>query len=1499
MRPIRNILLVLLIIFTLCESVSSQARVAFSGDIQKFSEELTAFMGTNLDEEQRSLLNSFLVAWDSTMLDQHHKEQIISISRLLVAKRMRPVPHFISYLETLMSFINYDVDKEMFMTWLEALSQLSGDPGNPLSEVNKFTETGGLLVREGILYRSSSSIWKTTNRRYSFINDSIFRIIIPPAALICYSQYDSTIIENTRGIYVPAKNRWYGNGGTVTWQKAGISPEEVYASLGRYEVDVTRALFEADSVKFRHHIYFTEPVYGKLSDRAVKITNPESATYPRFETYQKKFFIKDIYKNVDFEGGLSFEGSSVRGTGDNFQPSIITMYRNDTLYVKVKSTSFIFNQQALNSQSTSFTLYLENDSIYHSDIAFTYNVKNREVNTFRSRFPTSRSPYFSSYHMMDMYFEYLSWKLEESKITLSRARGASMGQAFFESVSYFDLNEFHRLMALDEYHPLYRVSKFAEYWYSETFPVDEFARWINIPQENATALCVDLANHGFLFYDRANDEVTIKQKLYDYINSNARQQDYDVMSFTSETSGTLDNAVLDMRNYKMTVNGVPRIFLSDSQRVAIFPYNQRIVLERNRSFEFDGIVQAGMLTIFGHDFKFSYDTFKINLVNVDSMMLAVETDERDEFGGLLARRIEDLIQMTAGELLIDDPNNKSGLQSLRQYPIFSSLEDSYIFYDKIPDLEGVYPKSEFYFKLDPFTFENTDRLTEADLNLTGDFSAGNILPKLPQRLSLQNDKSLGFYYEIPEEGLDLYEGKGRLFNSVTMSNSGLKGHGRVDHLAASAMSEEFNLFPDSMLTIADQFIISATTIYPEVYTENAVIKWYPAQDKWYAEQAGGDEFRMFDNGTLLDGNLLLTSESLKGSGVINLTDSQIDSESFNFGGLTIQADTSEYNLKSVSGDGYAFIAEDANTLIDFENHLSRFRLNTDSSLVKFPEVDYICTMTDFEYNMNSKILSMSQRGREESTLMSPEELLKQDISNTEKPTFFSTHMMNDTITFAATTGHYLLQDEMVIAENVNYIKIADALIQPDSGILRINKGARMDAITDAIIAINKNHIIHSASVNIIGSTRYTASGIYDWVDENNEIQIIKFDEIVTDSLRSKGTGRITQVQNFKLSPYFTFIGDVHLRSEKKQLSFLGSSGIVHECDAIGSAPMRFNADIDPLNVMIPISDKPRDVNGNLITLGTYITIDSTHIYSAFLSPAKSWSDIPLVTARGWIIYDKIAGKYKVAEKEKLANSTIGGSMITFDRNYCIVYSEGPENLGLDYGLVKMTGAGNVTHITDSAAININSILALDFHFSQPALTVMADEIRFMATLRPVDLSTGRYDKGMQDLIGAQAAATLKEEMDLFGMTTTFPRGFAPELILNDLNLTWNDEFRSYRSVGKIGIGFIGQQAVNLYVDGFVELQKRRSGDILDIYLKADDQTWFWFSYTRGVLMALAGNNSFNTIIQGEKLNDRKHPDNSIRTPYTYMVGVQDRLDNFLRRMTRAEEPDEFVEDFLP
>jgi len=327
--------------------------------------------------------------------------------------------------------------------------------------------------------------------------------------------------------------------------------------------------------------------------------------------------------------------------------------------------------------------------------------------------------------------------------------------------------------------------------------------------------------------------------------------------------------------------------------------------------------------------------------------------------------------------------------------------------------------------------------------------------------------------------------------------------------------------------------------------------------------------------------------------------------------------------------------------------------------------------------------------------------------------------------------------------------------------------------------------------------------------------------------------------------------------------------------------------------MIPVTDKPRDMNDNMLFSTSFLNTDSIHVYPAFLSPRKSWSDTPLVSAEGLIYYDKAAGSYKIASLNKLTDNSVAGNMVSLDKNFCLLTGEGKINLGTDFDLVNMQNAGLTFHNTDSQKLTIQTFLALDFHFSDEALRIMSDEIRLTPGLRPVSLNTDFYRKGLNLILGDRAARVISDEIGTFGSIRNMPQEFIYELFLNDVTLEWNEASSSFRSVGKIGIGFVGQQPVNLYVDGHIDIQRRRSGDLIDIYLKASESTWYYFSYFRGTMMTLSGNNDYNTLIVEAKPRDRRHPKSSGRDPYTYMISLEDRFRIFLRRMSSREIIDDF------
>ncbi len=1484
---LKRLLLIIIVLKFCTGELSSQVKPVFSGESEKFKEELIAYMGINLTPDQKQIVNSFITKWDSSGFTNTQRTKIVELSAQLSKRKFRPLPHFADLLKILSDFSGNKKFSELFPYFLSAMSKMSARSEINNDLIDRFIKNISALMNENTMFSTNALKWKVKGETLKFAFDSTLKVIMTNVTISCYAQKDSTEIFNASGIFYPDAQIFVGSAGIVTWEKAGYDKSEIFAEIRKYQLNLIRNSFTVDSALLTYKKFFKEPVMGLLTDQAFHAASKERNIYPRFETYTKKFSIKNIYKDVNYEGGLALAGSTLNGIGENYMPAKLNLFRNDTLYVKLASRNFQFSKSGINSNETVVTLYLGTDSIFHSSQGFSYNPESRQVNIFRTNNPVSKSPYYDSFHGLDMSFEYLIWNMNDSKIVLSRARGASIGQALFESASFFDFRTYERLMGLDENHPLNRLKQFAAYFYSETFPVTEFAKWMKMPEESVAGMCIDLANKGFVFYDRVNNEVTIKKKTDHFLSAAAKKKDYDVISIYSETNAPRDNAVLDLRNFRLAVNGVDMVALSDSQKVALYPYNSQLVIGKNRSISFDGVVEAGLFTVFGHSFTFNYDTFKIRLQKIDSIKIRVETEQRDVYGNAITKPINSLIQLTTAELYIDQPDNKSGLRSLQQYPIINAVTYSYIFYDKIPGLEGIYKQKDFYFRVDPFTYDNIDHYSNKDMNLAGQFFAGNILKPSRQFMSIQEDNSLGFYSNLPDEGYDVYNEKGRIYDHLSLSNKGLISSGKLKRLTSNTVSDEFRFFPDSMLSMAKTFDIAKDDAgkYPELKSTDVSIKWMPDKDEWLATNSPGKKFEMFANGTSLDGKLILTPAALKGSGIIDMSNSRIESKGYKFASNTIQADTANYNFKALQGDGYSFIAENANTVIDFGLEQSRFRLNTDSSLVKLPELEYICKMTDFTYSMRDTLLTMEPRGKTSTTLMPAEELLKQDLNKLEKPTFLSTNKQADTISFSSWKGTYHLDKGYLEAENINYIHIADALIQPENGKVNIYRRASIKTLQNSIIAVNNKHLLHSGSINIESSKRYTGSAVYNYIDENKEVQQISFTTLEADKGVSGGKGYIAATQGFKFSPAFTFTGDVSLSAGDEFLTFLGQSGIIQNCSKIRSYSLKFKSQIDPKAVMIPISDKPRDINDNLIFAGSFIDIDSTHMYPAFLSPRKTWSDVPLVNTQGFIYFDKSKGLYKVAEKEKIADPTLPGNLVNFDNNFCILSGEGKISYGANFDLLKMNSAGSYIHNADSGKINIDAIIAMDFFFSNPALKIMSDDIRMKPTLRAVNLNSQFYIKGMKDLLGEQIASQIKEEMDIGGASRNLPKEFSYELLLNDVKLYWNEPTSSFRGKGKIGIGFIGQQPINVYVDGLIEIQRRRTGDMLDIYLKADESTWYYFSYIRGVLFTFSSNTNYNNIINTTKAGDRKHPESTVRIPYSYMISLQNRVERFIQRMS--------------
>jgi hypothetical protein len=1476
------------IILTCSLSAFSQNQV-FSGDTATYPDELFEYM-RNLPELYEDQLEEFMIAWEEQKLfAPEEKQTIIHLSQLMISQKVRPYPHFLSFLSCFVAFKKFNNKEGNYSAWVEGLEKLLGKNKTKIKEIDNVLQFTNILLRENLIYQSSSTTWKAANPNYQILSNKEFRVEFDHTDLICYTKLDSMHLFNTQGTVYPIESLWKGENGLVTWERGGHSRDEVFATLEDYEIDLRKSEYFAENVTFTNKHYFEEPLEGVLHDKVKLNKTPEDATYPKFESYTKEFLIKDLYENIDYEGGLSMQGAKLVGTGTSEKPAKLKIYKNDTLVLIASSVYFGFRTDRLSSQRTSVTIKLKNDSIFHPDLIFTYRVRNKELTLLKSDNYSSKGPYFNSYHKVDMNFEQLTWNMNEEVMRFTAPRGTAIGDAYFESVNYFNYDKYMSMIMLDQEHPLYLLKSFAQIYGSEEFPVEAFANYLSVPINQVQQLAMRMAFGGYVFYDMNTETITLKPRLYDYLAASINKIDYDVIGFSSRVQAPLENAIYDIRTNDLLINGIPEIHVSDSQNVIIYPRYNRIILKRNRNFQFDGIVDAGLLTFFGNNFFFSYDSFKINLQNVDSLQLNFLTGERDNFGLPIADHIKNQLQYITGEVLIDKADNKSGRESYPEYPIFLSRESSYVYFERPSIQNGVYESNDFFFEVYPFEMDSLDNFNYRELSLKGEFVSANIFPTFEKELTLQPDNSLGFRHLTPPEGFPVYNGKGTFNNEIWLSNKGLKGDGILEYLTSTTWSHDFNFYPDSMNTISTRYTITQQTTdtqYPMVSSENNYIHWLPYFDEMYAERTDTD-FKMYNDSTFLSGVLKLEPVGLSGWGRMDLKNSELKSDLFTYQAFDIFSDTADFFLKSLNTEGFTVLTENVDAHINYQQRKGWFRSNEEFTLVNFPENKYISYIDYFIWDMMKKELAMGSKTGEVEVDYTDEDI------EPLGPRYISLQHEQDSLNFVSPLAYYDYQNNQIKAEGVKFIKVADARIYPDEGKLFVERNARMRTLEKAIIrtdTLMKFHTIHSATVGIIGRNYYSGFGNFDYVDENEEIQLIHLDEIKVDTGgQTIASGDIYESADFRLSPVFQFQGRAFLEARNKLLTFKGGVKIEHNCEKPVPDWLYFTAEIDPDNIFIPVDEQPVNIDREKIYAGMYMYYDSVHIYPAFFSKHKSYSDRAIVTANGYLYYDKVQKLFKIGSKEKINEFTLPENYLSLHREDCKIYGEGELDIGQDLGQVKLKTLGNVKHDLSKNETILDVVMMMDFFLADDMLKLMALEVDSVPGLEAVDMNRMVYKKAMETTLGAENAQKFRDELSLFGTVKQIPHEIRHTIIFSDLKLIWNDETNSYLSEGQIGIASIGEVQINKKLNGLIEIQVKRSGDIMDIYLELDRRTYYYFGYTRGVMQTLSSNTIYVENIMNMKTRDRKKSVGRAETSYVYMISTDRKKNSFVRKYRDAVE----------
>jgi hypothetical protein len=1486
MKKIRRIVFILAMI-AMSKSAYCQKFQGFSGNSDTYIDELTQMYKTdaNMKKDQEkaydTLINNYANVWPN--FNTQHRKDIILLSQVMYKKNIRARNGFYEFIQSQIAFNSSNQTAESYNQWLKGMQVYLSK--HNIKIYNDAVEATLHLLTEGYLYKSNTVTWSVSEKAtpYMFRNDTtrgVYADFNTPMNLTYSTLKDKNTIYSTVGRLYLMENAWEGVGGRVTWEKVGLNKDSVYVSLNKYFATLNHAGIGADSVAFTNKEYFSHTLQGVFDDICTD-NQKDNSNYPRFVSYKREEIIKNIFPNVDYIGGFTQQGGRFLGTGDQKEPAKLVFYKEGKVFMVAKAIAHPFSREGIITTDCQVTFYINNDSIYHPGTKMNYNKTSHQILCTDYKAGISASPWTDSYHGIDIYTEAVYSNLDDHTIEFTSVKGpARTAFATFESNNYYSDFRWYKIQGIDEVSPLYRVKAYADRYKTKQFTVKQFSQFTGLDLTQCKVLLMNLSINGFITYESYRETAIVKDKLYGYILANKKKQDYDALRFQSTTTNGDANAELNIYDMDLRMNGIEKFTVSDSHNVVITPFEGHVLMQKNRDFTFDGSISAGRFRMSGKQCKFSYDEFKLKIPQMDSMTFFVPSFTDTNTFVL----VQTPIQKLDCELVIDSSNNKSSIKKIDGYPMLSSLKNSYVYYDYKNIQNGVYTRDKFYYELEPFKIKNMFDFKTDSIILKGTLHSSGIFPDINEPLVVMKDYSLGFKTNLAQSGLPIYGGKGQYYSSLDLSSNGLLGTGSLTYGDSKSESKMFVFHPDSTMCQTTSF----TYTNPNVSVTKTQEILYPQRDYMLVEQKA-EAFTMYDKiGSQHSGYLKVTPNGLSGGGENKTNEMIVASDNFHFLPTSYSADSSKFTLNALDGNSVAFVADNVKSKVDLLNKKGDFTSRDSIAKTSLPYLQYECYVDKFSWDMTDKQLSLLNSSSTNSEGM--ESMPLKELVDKQQPgaTFVSTHQQQASLTFNAVNAKLDLKQNTLKADGVYMIKCADAAIKPDNYSLTIHPGAQMDTIEKAEILFNLDNRIHYAyngRAHIASSKLYSANGYIDYKDIDGKTTPIFFKEITSATGYSVGYADILEDKPLNLSSAFIFYGKVSVIANDSSLSFDGGVSLTMNCSNDKNTPwLKFSSKIDAQNIEIPISEAPTDIKGNRITTSILFNENTLEPHVAFFTFDKE-ADNVFLTGKGFLTYDKQSNEYRIASKEKLEDMKEAlGDYLSINKSTCKAQGQGNIKMGIPIGsAMTMNNYGEIKADNNNHDATIKMSLCVSFPFSDKALDAMGQVLDEDMNLSPIEFETSRYKAFVNYIYDTTKGMELYDELIDKGEWKDIPEKMKCTMLLPDVTLAWDPVHRSYLSYGDIEVGLIGNHQINKKIKGRVQMIQNGIATELRIYLEANLDSWYYFTYNGVSMGAISSDENFNDILQNTPEKERKTKTGNGKI-YTYRLASPSEKRTFIKNI---------------
>lgn len=1426
----------------LCEAQKRPTRQNTPFTDEDFPSQLLTYInGTTKVEEKleanAKLIDEFRKVYDN--MDATKQKAVLDLYIAARKTKMQPMPDYVALTQTLMEYRKSSLSPTLFTEWVTATTAIMSITPKT-KEITGFIDYTADLLADRTLYRSRTSIWQAQpGTRFSFLvgKNDVKTVFDSPFDLTYSSgtsnNADENTIYGTKGTYRFLDNLWEGQGGRLTWQRCGVSADVCHADLQFYTAVTKFPKFEADSVTFINANYFKKPIKGQVEEALNAKTEPDKYNFPKFRSYQKDFQLKDVLPGIDFEGSFMMYGPRFV-TNDEKNPASMVFYRDGKRFLVVSSTKFTILPHMLTSERASVRMYIADDSVCNTGVLVRYTTKDQRVNMLNSTKRNFYSPYTDSYHQMDIYCESINWMIEKDVVEFCMvAQPNTRTFVTFESNRYYSQSKDREVQGIDNISPVVRVYRYMkEHDMKKDFNVVSFQRAIKMDETQTKLMIHTLSKSGLVSFDEGTHMVHVHDKLIGFYKAISKQKghDYDALTLESETPGV--NAELDLASNDLRVHGIKKFVVSDSQLVVVKPYEGNITVKRNRDITFSGHINVGRFEMNVTDAYFYYEDFRFDLPQIDSLRFYVTSFTEPGKQKMVRTPLYSLV----GDIQIDRSDNHCGLTKNKDYPIFNSVKPSYVYYDRPFVLGGVYDRERFYYLLRPFVIKQLTDFQTDSLEFNGSLTSAGIFPEIDQPLKVQRDYSLGFINGSPKGGYPAYGGKGTYHDTVALSYGGLRGKGRLEYLTSVTVTDKYIFMPDSMVAQSDTFYVKEENDFPDIRNGQTVVRWYPYKDSMTVSQLlKGPQFQMYHGLSQLAGRVTLQPKGAAATGTVTIHEGTLRSPWFRLHTSEMDADVTEFVLRSVKYDEVAFGAKNMRSHIDYEEHTGQFNSNDSLERTLLPAMGYAAWVDQYTWDWDHRLLALDNSKSMETGGMEAVGLRDRAARLDQMPgaRFESTDPKLKNIRFCAINSTYNYDALELSNHNVFALPVADAVIAPSGDSLHLSKGGDMSLIKGGSLLFSRTngfHLFYNCDLLVANGQQYSGKGTIDYVGEDEKPQPIYMNEIGTDAQHlSVAKGFVPDSARFTLSTAFGFAGNVRVDSQHKNYYFDGGVRLLHNCAPIDQLGLLAYADyLDPENIRVVVPETPVDWKGQRINAAIRQDQTSLKPTSSFLTKQQPGTE--LLSSYGLLHYNSSASTYTITSQRKLDDNDEVDRYITLHTDNCVVEGEGPVTFGLSEGPASIYAYGTAyLDPSDEKEFTLSTVFGVTFPIDGGVINQMAqqieDDLRPQAADRENALLERALIFGMGDEDGTDAYQTYLGT----GAFNKMPKCIDNTILFE--NVKWEySPLRGYTANCTSALCNVGKKQLHVNVRLKAQFFKKGPETYLILYIQVANDHWYYMKY---------------------------------------------------------------------